>query len=542
MSKKKRVSRMVKPIHLIILAVGIIGLVISSITYTNSVTYPALVEEVLGVTGRAYYISPTGSDSNDGLSPQKPWASLDKANSAALEPGDGLIFERGGTWTGRLTISRSGNSTQNVYVGAYGTGNAPTFRNPGGTWNHAVELRGDYITVQDIKIIDTLEACLSLEIGADYNTVKHVEAEHCGQAILVRGTHNLLTGNYLHDGVMVVNTQGGDDDFGSNGIVIRSSDNEASYNRITNCRVPSYDYGFDGGAFELYSTQSTPSNLDNNYLHHNYVEGCDGFLEVGGKNPKTAKNNILAHNISYNNKKFGGIHNGTGTGGFSVDVQNLLIENNTIVETEPDAKHIFWIWSPATAATINFKNNIVVSGVKFGDSNQVGKISHSNNLLNMLNGAKNPLSGEKSGDPLFANINSRDFSLKSGSPAVGLGANLSYAQTGLGGNPPAQAPTPTPTATATPAPTTTPTPTPTTTPSPSPTPTITPSSTPSSTPHPSWTPRPDNDQPHISPSPTPRKFIPYHFGDRSSYERRLKWMEYWRSWWKRWWENRWHNR
>ena len=440
------------------------------------------VNQILGITGSAYYVSPNGDDSKAGTSTSTAWRTLDKAASAPLNPGDGILFERGGTWTGRLTLSRSGTSGANIYLGAYGSGNAPIFRNPGGTWNHAVELRGDYITVEDIKVVDTLEACLSIEIGADYNTIRHVEAEHCGQAILVRGTHNLLTANHLHDGVMVVNTPGGDDDFGSNGIVIRSSDNEASYNRIERCRVPSYDYGFDGGAFEFYSTQSTPSQLDNNYIHHNFVEGCDGFLEVGGKNPKTAKNNILAHNISYNNKKFGGIHNGTSTGGFSVDVQNLKIENNTIVETASDAKHIFWIWSPASANTINFTNNIVVSAVKFGDSNQVGKITHSNNLIQMLNGAKNPLSGEKSGDPQFTNIDSRDFSLKSGSPATGLGANLRYQDTGLGGNPapttpPSSTPTPTPTPTTTPTPTSTPTPTPSN--SPSSAPSATPEETPS---------------------------------------------------------------
>lgn len=44
--------------------------------------------------GTAYYVSNTGNDSNDGLSPQAAWATLEAVNSANLAAGDGVYFER----------------------------------------------------------------------------------------------------------------------------------------------------------------------------------------------------------------------------------------------------------------------------------------------------------------------------------------------------------------------------------------------------------------------------------------------------------------
>ncbi|MEW5805301.1 MAG: choice-of-anchor Q domain-containing protein [Patescibacteria group bacterium] len=379
-----------------------------------------------------YYIANNGSDVNDGTSEFSPWQSLSRAKSVNLQPGDKLLFQRGSTWTGELTITRSGQANNPITIGAYGSAIAkPTFQNPGGTWNHAIELWGDYILVEDVLVKDTKEAGISIEVGADYNTIRNIEAVSTGQAILVRGTHNLITNNYIHDGIMVVNTQGGDDDFGANGIVIRSANNEVSYNQIINCRAPSYDYGYDGGAFEFYSTSSTPGNMDNNYIHHNFVQGCNGFMEVGGKNPKSMRNNIIAYNISYNNYSFASIHNGTG-GGFQVDVQNLRIENNTIVETTGAGKHIFWIWQPASAGTVNFRNNIVYSDTKYGASNQVN-FSHSNNVFYFISGASFPSSYANSSDmvdqnPQFVNLSNGDLHLLSHSPAIDKGVHLGYSQ------------------------------------------------------------------------------------------------------------------
>lgn len=56
--------------------------------------------DTVTATGNTYYISPTGCDSNDGLSPEKAWKTAEKlrASDALLKPGDAVLFERGGEW------------------------------------------------------------------------------------------------------------------------------------------------------------------------------------------------------------------------------------------------------------------------------------------------------------------------------------------------------------------------------------------------------------------------------------------------------------
>jgi hypothetical protein len=72
------------------------------------------------VTGTKYYVSNTGDDRNDGKSQNKAWATVDKVNETDLKPGDGVFFERGGTWRNVFLWGRTG-----VTYSAYGEGEKP---------------------------------------------------------------------------------------------------------------------------------------------------------------------------------------------------------------------------------------------------------------------------------------------------------------------------------------------------------------------------------------------------------------------------------
>jgi len=69
--------------------------------------------------GTAFFVSADGSDENDGLSPDTPWATLTKVNQFPLQPGDAVFFRRGCTFRGALT-ARDG-----VTYSAYGDGPKP---------------------------------------------------------------------------------------------------------------------------------------------------------------------------------------------------------------------------------------------------------------------------------------------------------------------------------------------------------------------------------------------------------------------------------
>ncbi len=69
--------------------------------------------------GKTYYISNQGNDQNDGLSPERPWATLTKVNEAELIPGDTVYFQRNGLWRGHI------KGKDGVNYSAYGTGAKP---------------------------------------------------------------------------------------------------------------------------------------------------------------------------------------------------------------------------------------------------------------------------------------------------------------------------------------------------------------------------------------------------------------------------------
>src|SRR5450759_4345367 len=84
---------------------------------------------IFGLTANAtnYYFSVTGNDANNGTSTSTPWQTLAKFNLvfSSRSPGDSLLFKRGDTFYGSLTISRSGSSGSPITIGAYGTGSKP---------------------------------------------------------------------------------------------------------------------------------------------------------------------------------------------------------------------------------------------------------------------------------------------------------------------------------------------------------------------------------------------------------------------------------
>lgn len=72
-----------------------------------------------------YYVDAAdGRDDRDGRSPAFAWRTLEKVNQASLEPGDKVLFKRGGQWRGQL-VPQSGTAEGAITYGAFGTGAKP---------------------------------------------------------------------------------------------------------------------------------------------------------------------------------------------------------------------------------------------------------------------------------------------------------------------------------------------------------------------------------------------------------------------------------
>lgn len=74
--------------------------------------------------GHCYYVSSSGDDGADGLSPESAWRSLDKVNSTALGYADTVRFRSGDVFRGHLE-PQSGRSGEDVVYTRFGEGVKP---------------------------------------------------------------------------------------------------------------------------------------------------------------------------------------------------------------------------------------------------------------------------------------------------------------------------------------------------------------------------------------------------------------------------------
>lgn len=84
------------------------------------------VASAVTAAATTYFVSPSGSDANEGTSRQKPWKTIVKVNTVALQPGDSLLFEGQGIFAGNLYLDDkdAGLADANVVIGVYGSGRA----------------------------------------------------------------------------------------------------------------------------------------------------------------------------------------------------------------------------------------------------------------------------------------------------------------------------------------------------------------------------------------------------------------------------------
>lgn len=391
---------------------------------------------VLCQTAKAanYYVdSQNGEDSNTGQSPEDAWKTTEKVNSAVFRPGDKIHFRRGGVWTGKtvvLEIRNSGQENSPITFTAYGQGPKPVFTAEDEEWGESVKIGGSYITVEGLAAKGSFEAGFVIEPEADHNLIKNCEAVGVGLGILVAGRNNRIVENHIHDLHLIVNTPGSDDDYGAVGVWLSNGFNEIAYNRFENCRAPSHDYGYDGGAVEIYADKY---NVDGNYIHHNRAFNCEGFLEVGARAKQFVRNNIVAYNLSVNNRIFFDIHL---DGIFAANVSELRFENNTVVDTvkrNETEYYAFGFSGQPDPSAIQVRNNIFfLRDFWFvADTERHGrKLIHEYNLYFLGRQYAElgfpPGPGEMRRPPLFVDLKSGDYRLQKNSPAVDAAINLDY--------------------------------------------------------------------------------------------------------------------
>jgi hypothetical protein len=83
--------------------------------------------QILQTGKRIFYVSSTdGNDTNDGLSPQKPIKTLQKASEIELKPGESLLFKAGDIWIGESLFPKgTGTDDAPITITSYNEGPKP---------------------------------------------------------------------------------------------------------------------------------------------------------------------------------------------------------------------------------------------------------------------------------------------------------------------------------------------------------------------------------------------------------------------------------
>lgn len=109
--------------------------------------------------GTVYYIDAvSGSDLNDGLSPETAFKTLARVNTITVTEGTYILFKRGCVWNGGISIVGSGSKEKPVVIGMYGDSGDKPMINGNGSVESTVRLYdASYITVRNLEITNYTE-------------------------------------------------------------------------------------------------------------------------------------------------------------------------------------------------------------------------------------------------------------------------------------------------------------------------------------------------------------------------------------------------
>ncbi len=364
-------------------------------------------------SAKNYYVnSDLGKEENNGLSILAPFQGISQLKNVNILPGDSILFMRGTGYDGFFTADWSGSPRNPVVLAGYGKGENPVFSNPGESY--ILGINGNHTEVNGLDFKNAHSA--GILIKGTHNAVKKCTITNTGIGISLQGKHSKIFYNTIYHLHMVKNTEGGDDDYGAMGILVGTGNQEIAFNRIDDCIDKSFDYGVDGGGFEFYGDADSVS------IHHNYISNSDGVFEFGAG---LISNIRFFYNVFVNNGELGGFHF---QGKFSAKIQNVVVANNTVVDTVENQFQMVWFNGTGQEEQFTLVNNILYFGGVQRFCN-AGNFIHSNNLY--YSPSSSPLGYSLNSDefqekPEFKNLAEGDFHLTKKSPAIDKGEKLGF--------------------------------------------------------------------------------------------------------------------
>jgi hypothetical protein len=258
-------------------------------TATTPTLRPALAATA---SPRTYYVdSVRGSDAGAGTSAATAWKSLAKVSSGTFAPGTRILLRRG-SWFGKgFELAESGRAGAPITVSTYGSGARPVVSG-GGAHGACILLSGSYLVLDNVSAARC--GYSGIGVSGDHNAVRsaYVYGHATGIYVKAGSDYGTYTSNTLVDNnIENVNTPSpGGDDSGSFGFLIHGDRNLFSGNTVKGSIARSYDWVWDGGAFEIYDG-------DYNVITRNTSIDNNNFSELGhSKKQPSVEGNVFTHN------------------------------------------------------------------------------------------------------------------------------------------------------------------------------------------------------------------------------------------------------
>ncbi|MEJ7696252.1 MAG: right-handed parallel beta-helix repeat-containing protein [Candidatus Limnocylindrales bacterium] len=412
----------------------------------------------------AYHITTSGSDSNPGTATQ-PWRTLQKAANT-LGPGT-TVYIHPGTYDG-LYMNRSGGAGRPIVFAALPGASRPVISGArvdiiklsnahdlvfdglivqgatGGGGSGAgirTENGSSRIVIQNSLIQNNRSYGINInnstEITVSANEIAYnEEGVNVGRA----GAGVLIEGNRIHhQDKLVVNTANiSSDDHGAVGVALVKTTGAVTVkgNVLWANRAASYDYGWDGGAFEIYSASNVTITGNRTFDNENVLEtGSDGVLPCAdnvfrhnesygatsagrsfGLFIRCGDGMIVAHNVFHNLDQF--VFSVGGASRYNGSFEGLRIENNIAVMA---AGKIIGIESALPASVVIDHN--LMDNTSGGYIASVTGRGSTNSLATFTSWTGFQRAGLDA-DPRFVNAAARDYRLAAGSPAIDRGADV----------------------------------------------------------------------------------------------------------------------
>jgi hypothetical protein len=269
-------------------------------------------------------------DSNPGTR-AAPYRSLKKINGESLGAGATIRLAAGCTWPGPLRVAGHGTAGRPVIITSYGTGPPPVIAGKGLPLSQpAVTVSGTGFRITGIRVSGVRG--IGINVMASRSVLSQDEIDHAGTGVQIQSPDVLVTGVRVDDLHMMVNSPGGDNDYGAVGFDVEAPGAQIAYSSCDNCRAPSDDYGHDGGFVEIWN------NGNNLFVHDNSSSNTNGFLELGGNSQSaSAQHVIVERNVMTQ------VHGGLwihARDKFTLPVSSIVFAHNTLVDAARDGNQV----------------------------------------------------------------------------------------------------------------------------------------------------------------------------------------------------------